>query len=121
MKKIYLVPRAGLKVPDPEAKDHLPPEGREVVDSPYWRRRLKTKEVEIRREADPPAAPVAPAEPETPPEPEPPAGSEPPADPAPAAEESLFAGEAPAGDPSAAKAKAKAKPKAKTDEEVDDK
>jgi|GEM_PF-1690854 len=47
MKKIYLIPRTGLSVPDPEARDHLPPGGREVKDSPYWRRRLRDREVSV--------------------------------------------------------------------------
>ncbi|MDL2226549.1 DUF2635 domain-containing protein [Deltaproteobacteria bacterium OttesenSCG-928-M10] len=47
MKKIYLIPRQGLSVPDPEAQDHLPAGGREVADSPYWRRRLRDKDVTV--------------------------------------------------------------------------
>lgn len=45
--KIYLIPKTGLKVPDPDLNDRLPPEGREVANSTYWRRRLKAKEVAI--------------------------------------------------------------------------
>jgi hypothetical protein len=40
-------PAAGLKVPDPFRKDHLPIEGREVEDNPYWRRLLKNKNIEV--------------------------------------------------------------------------
>jgi hypothetical protein len=43
--KIHVKPAEGLSVPDPELIDVLPPEGREVDDSPYWRRRLKDKSV----------------------------------------------------------------------------
>jgi len=55
MKKIYLKPAEGITVPDPELGGHLPPEGREVNDSPYWRRRLKDKSVIL---ADAPADPA---------------------------------------------------------------
>lgn len=82
MEKIYLIPREGLRVPDPDLNDHLPVEGREVVNSPYWRRRLKDKEVLIgqppsakeskaksrKKEADPPAENPAPAAEERSPE-----------------------------------------------------
>lgn len=47
MNKIYVVPREGLKVPDPGSNDHLPAKGREVPDSPYWRRRLRDKEITV--------------------------------------------------------------------------
>lgn len=48
-KRITVVPAAGRSVPDPEAGDLLPVEGREVPDNAWWRRRLadgdvKTKE-----------------------------------------------------------------------------
>jgi hypothetical protein len=50
-KRITVVPAAGRSVPDPEAGDLLPVEGREVPDNAWWRRRLadgdvKTKSVE---------------------------------------------------------------------------
>lgn len=38
--RITVVPAAGRVVPDPEAGDLLPPEGRDVPDSAWWRRRL---------------------------------------------------------------------------------
>ena len=38
--RITVLPAAGRVVPDPEAGDLLPPEGREVPDSAWWRRRL---------------------------------------------------------------------------------
>lgn len=48
-KRITVVPAIGRSVPDPEAGDLLPVEGREVPDNAWWRRRLadgdvKTKE-----------------------------------------------------------------------------
>jgi hypothetical protein len=39
-KRITVVPAAGRSVPDPEAGDLLPVEGREVPDNAWWRRRL---------------------------------------------------------------------------------
>jgi hypothetical protein len=45
------------QVYDPDRKDRLPPEGRDVPDSPYWRRRVAEGGVEF---ADPPKGePVA--------------------------------------------------------------
>jgi hypothetical protein len=40
-----LRPAGGLRIKDPAHGDHLPPEGREVNDSPYWRRLLRNKNV----------------------------------------------------------------------------
>jgi len=45
--KIFIKPAAGLAVPDPERNEALPPAGREVDDSPYWRRRLRDKSVQL--------------------------------------------------------------------------
>jgi hypothetical protein len=42
---IYIKPGEGLTVPDPDMKDHLPVNGRQVKDGPYWRRLLKTGDV----------------------------------------------------------------------------
>ena len=42
-------PAAGLKVRDPDLKDLLPEEGRNVPDSTYWRRRLRDGDVLITR------------------------------------------------------------------------
>ena len=38
--RITVLPAAGRVVPDPEAGDLLPPEGCDVPDSAWWRRRL---------------------------------------------------------------------------------
>jgi hypothetical protein len=35
------------QVYDPECKDQLPPEGRDVPDTPYWRRRIAEGGVEF--------------------------------------------------------------------------
>lgn len=46
---LHLRPVNGARVLDPDAvpvPEALPVEGRMVVDTPYWRRRLKAKEVE---------------------------------------------------------------------------
>jgi hypothetical protein len=42
---MYVIPREGLKVPDPFNGGHLPEEGREVPGNGYWHRRLRDKEV----------------------------------------------------------------------------
>ena len=44
-KRITVVPAAGRSVPDPEAGDLLPVEGREVPDNAWWRRRLADGDV----------------------------------------------------------------------------
>lgn len=46
-KRITVVPVAGRSVPDPEAADLLPEEGREVTDSAWWRRRLADGDITI--------------------------------------------------------------------------
>ncbi|NVZ49440.1 DUF2635 domain-containing protein [Pseudomonas sp. B6002] len=38
--RITVLPVAGRAVPDPQAGDLLPAEGREVPDNAWWRRRL---------------------------------------------------------------------------------
>jgi len=47
---LHLRPVKGVRVLDPDAVPApapLPAEGKMVVDTPYWRRRLKAKEVEL--------------------------------------------------------------------------
>lgn len=44
-KRITVVPAAGRSVPDPEAGDLLPSDGREVPDNAWWRRRLADGDV----------------------------------------------------------------------------
>lgn len=46
-KRITVLPAAGRVVPDPEAGDLLPLEGREVTDSAWWRRRLADGDITI--------------------------------------------------------------------------
>lgn len=57
---IHVIPREGLKVPDPEQMQtpgrHLPPEGRTVEPSEYWARRVRDGDV---TEGDVPVAPAA--------------------------------------------------------------
>lgn len=45
--KIFLVPRAGYIVRDPETKKPLPAEGMEVERSSYWVRRIQAGDVSI--------------------------------------------------------------------------
>lgn len=45
MKKIFLKPAKGLKVRDPDRGDFLPDDGREVVLTTFWRRRLRDGDV----------------------------------------------------------------------------
>jgi len=42
---MILIPKPGLRVRDPQMGDALPADGREVVDSTYWRRRLRDGDV----------------------------------------------------------------------------
>jgi hypothetical protein len=47
---IHVRPVNGARVLDPDAvpaPDALPADGKMVVDKPFWRRRLKAKEVEL--------------------------------------------------------------------------
>lgn len=52
---MYIKPVAGLSIRDPDRHDRLPPEGREVPDIPYWRRRLGEASVAV---AEPSAEPA---------------------------------------------------------------
>jgi hypothetical protein len=59
--QIYVVPREGLMVPDPAARGsspqvRLPPEGKLVEDAPYWRKRHRDGDIEIREPAPAPTA-----------------------------------------------------------------
>lgn len=58
---MYVKPAAGLSIRDPDRRDRLPPEGREVPETSYWRRRLAEKSV--LRAAAAPAAMAGPADP----------------------------------------------------------
>lgn len=67
---MYVIPAPGLSIRDPDRRDRLPIGGREVPDTPYWRRRIGERSVfagEIPAEA--PAEPVQSEEPA--PEPKP--------------------------------------------------
>lgn len=46
--RITVVPASGRSVPDPEAADLLPSEGREVPDNAWWRRRLADGDVTLK-------------------------------------------------------------------------
>lgn len=49
-KMIHVRPVNGARVLDPDAvpvPEALPADGKMVVDKPFWRRRLKAKEVEL--------------------------------------------------------------------------
>lgn len=46
--RITVVPVAGRAVPDPQAGDLLPPKGREVTDSVWWRRREADRDITIK-------------------------------------------------------------------------
>ncbi|WP_191485380.1 DUF2635 domain-containing protein [Pseudomonas sp. FEN] len=45
--RITVVPAPGRAVPDPEAGDLLPLEGREVADGAWWRRRLADGDITL--------------------------------------------------------------------------
>lgn len=48
---MHIKPAPGLTIRDPDLRDHLPPEGRDVPESDYWHRRLRDGDV---LRADPP-------------------------------------------------------------------
>ena len=43
----YVIPKEGLKIPDPEMGDLLPTEGRNVPDSDYWHRLALHEDVSV--------------------------------------------------------------------------
>ena len=45
--KVYLIPKHNTQVYNMDARNFLPPEGSEVVLTPYWRRRLNEGSVTI--------------------------------------------------------------------------
>jgi hypothetical protein len=49
---MYVKPAAGLLIRDPDLRDLLPAEGREVPETLYWQRRVRDRDVVL---ADPPA------------------------------------------------------------------
>ncbi|WP_434626196.1 DUF2635 domain-containing protein [Pseudomonas sp. Z1-29] len=51
--RITVVPASGRSVPDPEAGDLLPKEGREVPDNAWWRRRQADGDVTLKAEKAP--------------------------------------------------------------------
>lgn len=77
---LYVIPKRGLSLRDPHLADRLPPEGRMVPDTLFWRRRLRDGDVFL---GQPPAEPAAQEQPAAEP-----AGQEPPAAEAPAAKPS---------------------------------
>lgn len=48
--RITVVPASGRSVPDPEAGDLLPVEGREVPNNAWWRRRKADGDVTLKAE-----------------------------------------------------------------------
>ena len=42
---MFLIPAPGIQVRDPASKRWLQPEGREVAESSYWLRRLRSGDV----------------------------------------------------------------------------
>ena len=42
---MYVTPASGLTIRDPDLKDYLPSEGREVPNTDYWFRRIRDKDV----------------------------------------------------------------------------
>lgn len=42
---MYIIPKKGLKIPDPEMQDMLPEQGRNVPESLYWARRVRDGDV----------------------------------------------------------------------------
>ena len=46
---MYVTPTPGLRIPDPDLRDYLPVEGREVPDTPYWHRRVNDQDVALAR------------------------------------------------------------------------
>jgi len=51
MRKIYVVPAAGLLVRDPASMLPLPPEGAEVTETSHWLRRIQAGDVTLGKAA----------------------------------------------------------------------
>lgn len=56
---IFVKPRDGFRVIDPETRVALPAEGCRVNDSPYWRRRERDKDITVTEEKSAPDNVVA--------------------------------------------------------------
>ena len=48
---MYVTPAPGMKIPDPDLQDFLPDTGREVLDTPYWQRRILDRDVSVKAAA----------------------------------------------------------------------
>ncbi|MGX4726156.1 DUF2635 domain-containing protein [Pseudomonas corrugata] len=59
--RITVVPASGRSVPDPEVGDLLPPEGREVPNNAWWRRRQADGDVTLKADKAPSTKAGAPA------------------------------------------------------------
>lgn len=46
-KQVMVKPKTGLLVPDLDRRDALPAEGRKVIWSVYWARRLRDGDIEV--------------------------------------------------------------------------
>jgi hypothetical protein len=44
---MFLIPKPGVKVRDPQTRLHLPPDGAEKSESSYWLRRLRDGDVTV--------------------------------------------------------------------------
>ncbi|MEZ2293094.1 DUF2635 domain-containing protein [Variovorax sp. RCC_210] len=56
---MFLKPQPGVDVPDVERGGLLPADGREVIPSTYWQRRIDDGDVTEVKPADTPTAPVS--------------------------------------------------------------
>jgi hypothetical protein len=54
---MFVKPAPGLKVRDPDLRDFLPADGRDVPETDYWRRRVRDEDV---IETQPPAPAAVP-------------------------------------------------------------
>jgi hypothetical protein len=62
--RITVVPASGRSVPDPEAGDLLPVEGREVPNNTWWRRRQADGDVTLKADKAKPTKGVTTPKPE---------------------------------------------------------
>ena len=58
---MYVIPTKGFTVRDPITKRTLPPEGAEVPDNVFWRRRLRDRDVAVGEPPIPEAASAPPS------------------------------------------------------------
>jgi hypothetical protein len=51
---MFVIPKPGYSIPDPDLRDYLPPGGREVPESSFWHRCINDGDVSVGQPASTP-------------------------------------------------------------------